>query len=57
MCPPYIHEATEVFDVHFFVYSLHFWNKFIVDGTLGIKDYFQYNLALALAQAGFLILI
>jgi hypothetical protein len=31
-----IPEATEDFDVHFFVYSTHFWNVFIVDETLSI---------------------
>jgi hypothetical protein len=31
-----IPEATEDFDVDFFVYSTHFWNIFIVDETLSI---------------------
>jgi hypothetical protein len=43
-----IPEVMEDFDVHLLVYSMPFWNKFIVDGIVRIKENRKYNLALFL---------
>jgi hypothetical protein len=36
-------EAMKDFDIHFFVYSMPFWGKLIVDKTLSIKENLTYN--------------
>jgi hypothetical protein len=41
--------VTEHFDVHFIVYSMPIWNKFIVEKTLNIED-LQLNLAFVIVQ-------
>jgi hypothetical protein len=40
----------EDFYVCFFIYSSLFWNKFLVDETLSMKENLKHNLALAHVQ-------
>jgi hypothetical protein len=46
----------EDFDVPFFVFSMPFWDKFIVDETLSIKENLQRNIAFAPVQVEILFL-
>jgi hypothetical protein len=51
-----IPEAMENLDIYVFAYSTPFWNKFIADKILSIKENLQHNLAFALVQVQFLFL-
>jgi hypothetical protein len=51
-----IPDMMEDFDIHFFVYSMPLWNKFVVDEILSIKENLQCNFVLAFVEVQFLFL-